>query len=80
MSAATNAYVYRWDLRPRADIRVELQIEARDAIAARREVVAFLHQHDAGSWQIESVSRTPAMSSLGPPAFEALPAACLTRV
>jgi hypothetical protein len=44
-----NAYVYQWDLQPRPDIRVELRIEARDAITARREVVAFLRQHEAES-------------------------------
>jgi hypothetical protein len=53
-----NAYVYHWNLRPRPDICVELRIEAPDAVAARREVVAFLRRHLAAGWEIETVSRS----------------------
>jgi hypothetical protein len=53
-----NVYVYHWNLRPRPDIRVEVHIEAASAIAARREIVAFLREHEAQRWEIETVSRS----------------------
>ena len=53
-----HAYVYQWSLRPRPDIRVELQIEAQSACVARRELVAFLREHEAESWRVETVSRS----------------------
>lgn len=53
-----HAYVYQWSLRPRPDIRVELQIEAVSACVARRELVAFLREHEAESWRVETVTRS----------------------
>ncbi len=53
-----NAYVYHWNLRPRPDICVEVHIEAASASAARREVVAFLREHEAEAWRVETVTRS----------------------
>lgn len=54
----TTTYLYQWSLVPAPDIRVELQIEAGGAVAARREVKAFLHRHGGDGWRIEAVQRT----------------------
>lgn len=68
-----NAYVYQWSLRPRADLQVELRIEACDAIVARRTVVEFLERHGGGSWEIEAVSRSRDRTAASvPPGLAAL--------
>lgn len=67
------AYVYQWSLRPRPDISVELRIEAQDAIAARREVEAFLERHRAAGWEIETVSRSRGVVLESQRAVESLP-------
>jgi hypothetical protein len=68
-----NAYVYHWNLRPRPDICVELRIEAQGAIAARREVEAFLRRHRAADWQIETVSRSRGVVPTSPRDAASLP-------
>lgn len=69
------AYVYHWSLRPRPDLRVELEIEAHDANAARREVDDFLRRHDGAGWRVEAVSRTRRSVRAGSPLPPRLPRA-----
>lgn len=52
-----NAYVYRWILRPRAGLDLELQVTAPNVIVARREIRRFLVDHDGGAWAVEGVTR-----------------------
>jgi hypothetical protein len=68
--AFVKAYVYRWSLRPRGDVAVELRMTAPSVVVARREVFRFLVDHGGGSWTIECVSRE---TSRAPFAMLALP-------
>jgi hypothetical protein len=62
-----NAYVYCWDLRPRPDIRVKLQIEAVSASAAHRELEGFLCRHEARAWRaVASVAGTRSARNRSP--------------
>ena len=50
-------YLYRWRLISASGVRVEVEIQAANAIGARREVTQFLREHDGAAWSVQSVSR-----------------------
>lgn len=52
-----NEYLYRWELSLEADLWVQLEVSAANAVIARRTVDRFLVEHDGLGWRVESVSR-----------------------
>lgn len=53
-----DTYLYRWSLRPREGVRLELEVTAARASDARRAIERLLREDDPARWVLESVSRT----------------------
>jgi hypothetical protein len=60
------AYLYRWNLRLDANLRVEVEVAASSAVVARRTVHEVLRDRNGVGWVVESVSRTSRPAAVSP--------------